>query len=128
MLRCTGLAPYFVTYSVVLIQQTARPGVIFISLIATPKISVDIKKKGKKSYVEWKITTRNKKNHLSITVYAHYMKNYPKFISFFPYEFMIKPNLKKYLQSVIGGINYYLLNNKVVPRNHFGEHKWFSKK
>ncbi len=100
--------------------QTWTPGQGYSLLIGT--------KKGKKSYVEWKITTRNKKNHLSITVYAHYMKNYPKFISFFPYEFMIKPNLKKYLQSVIGGINYYLLNDKVVPRNYFGEHKWFSKK
>ena len=100
--------------------KTWNPGQGYSLLIGT--------KKGKKSYVEWKITTRNKKNHLSITVYTHYMKNYPKFISFFPYEFMIKPNLKKYLQSVIGGINYYLLNDKVVPRNYFGEHKWFSKK
>ena len=43
-------------------------------------------------------------------------------------EFLIKPNLEKYLESVIGGINYYLRTNKIVPKNNFGEHNWFSKK
>ena len=100
--------------------QTWNPGKGYSLLIGT--------KNGKKSYVEWKITSKNKKQYLSITVYTHYMREYPKFISFLPNEFMIKPNLKKYLESVIGGINYYLTKNKIVPKNNFGEHKWFSKK
>ena len=100
--------------------QTWNPGKGYSLLIGT--------KNGKKSYVEWKIRSKNKKQYLSITVYAHYMIKYPKFISFFPYEFMVKPNLKKYLESVIGGINYYLTKNKTVPKNNFGEHNWFSKK
>ena len=100
--------------------QTWNPGKGYSLLIGT--------KNGKKSYVEWKIRSKNKKQYLSITVYTHYMIKYPKFISFFPYEFMIKPNLKKYLESVIGGINYYLTKNKTVPKNNFGEHNWFSKK
>ena len=33
---------------------------------------------------------------------------------------------KKYLKSVIAGIDYYLKNRKTVPRNYFGKHKWFS--
>ena len=100
--------------------QTWNPGKGYSLLIGT--------KNGKKSYVEWKIRSKNKKQYLSITVYNHYMIKYPKFISFFPYEFMVKPNLKKYLESVIGGINYYLTKNKTVPKNNFGEHNWFSKK
>ena len=100
--------------------QTWYPGKGYSLLIGT--------KNGKKSYVEWKIRSKNKKQYLSITVYTHYMRKYPKFISFFPYEFMIKPNLEKYLESVIGGINYYLTTNKIVPKNNFGEHNWFSKK
>ena len=100
--------------------QTWNPGKGYSLLIGT--------KNGKKSYVEWKIRSKNKKQYLSITVYTHYMIKYPKFISFFPYEFMVKPNLKKYLESVIGGINYYLTKNKTVPKNNFGEHNWFSKK
>ena len=100
--------------------QTWNPGKGYSLLIGT--------KNGKKSYVEWKISSKNKKQYLSITVYTHYMREYPKFISFFPNEFMIKPNLKKYLESVIGGINYYLTKNKIVPKNNFGEHNWFSKK
>ena len=34
--------------------------------------------------------------------------------------------LSKYLDSVLGGIEYFLINKNPVPRNHFGTHKWFS--
>jgi hypothetical protein len=38
----------------------------------------------------------------------------------------VKPNLKKYLESVLGGLDWYLKNKKTIPKNHFGKHKWFS--
>jgi len=41
---------------------------------------------------------------------------------------MVEPYLKKYLKSVIGGIDYYLKNRKNVPSNYFGQHEWFSEK
>ena len=100
--------------------KTWNPGLGYSLLIGA--------KNGNKSYVEWKIITKNQKNYLSITVYPHFMRKYPKIISFFPYEFKVKPYLKKYLKSVIGGVDYYLKNKKNVPVNYFGEHKWFSKK
>ena len=84
-------------------------------------------KNGKKSYVEWEIYKKNKKQYLSITLYTHYMRDYPKLLSFFPHIFIIKPNLEKYLNCVLGGIDYYLSTKKQVPRNHFGKHNWFSK-
>ena len=83
---------------------------------------------GKKSYVEWEIVSKNNKNYLSITIYPHYMSNYPKILSFIPYQIKVKPELKKYLDSVLGGIEYYLTNKKAVPKNYFGKHEWFSKK
>jgi len=35
--------------------------------------------------------------------------------------------LENYLRSVIGGINWYLINKEPVSKNHFGTHPWFSK-
>ena len=85
-------------------------------------------KNGKKSYVVWEISSKNYKNYLSITVYPHFMRKYPKIISYFPHKIIVEPYLKKYLKSVIGGIDYYLENRKTVPRNYFGKHEWFSEK
>jgi len=47
-------------------------------------------------------------------------------ISLLPYKFLINPKLKSYLNSVLSGINYYAVEQKPVPKNHFGNHKWFS--
>ena len=85
------------------------------------------RKRGKKSKVEWKITTQNNSVFLSITVYSYLLNSWPRLISYFPYILFIKPVLKKYLSSVIGGINWYLTNDKPIPKNHFGKHMWFSK-
>ena len=81
---------------------------------------------GRKSLVEWKITRENQKTYLSIKVYSFYMRDRSLIISFLPHFIFIYPNLRRYLKSVIGGINYYLLNKKRVPRNFFGSHHWFS--
>ena len=85
------------------------------------------RKRGKKSKVEWNITTQNNSVFLSITVYPYLLNSWPRLISYFPYILFIKPALKKYLSSVIGGINWYLINDKPIPKNHFGKHMWFSK-
>ena len=85
-------------------------------------------KNGKKSYVVWEISSKNHKNYLSITVYPHFMRKYSKIISYIPHKIMVEPYLKKYLKSVIGGVDYYLKNRETVPRNYFGQHEWFSEK
>ena len=54
------------------------------------------------------------------------MDNYSKILSYLPYKFIVKPKLKTYLNSVIMGINYYLVKNKTVEKNMFGKHEWFS--
>ena len=84
------------------------------------------KKNGKKSHVKWKISSYNNETFLTIIVSPYLLSNWPKLISFIPYLLYIKPNLKKYLNSVIGGIDWYLINNKPIPKNYFGKHLWFS--
>ena len=84
-------------------------------------------KEGKQSYVIWDIKeVSNTACILAITVYPHLLSNYHKIISYVPFKLIIKPKLNKYLFSVIYGLRYYLENNKKVPKNNFGKHKWFS--
>ena len=83
-------------------------------------------KEKEQSYVVWEITKKNESVYLKITVYPYFLQNMPKIISFLPYKFIVIPALESYLKSVIGGINYYLKTKKIVPKNYFGEHKWFS--
>lgn len=78
------------------------------------------------SKVVWEINSQKNKTFLTITVYPYFLSNYPKFISFVPYKFLIKPKLKSYLNSVIGGINFYMVNKIPVKRNMYGKHSWFS--
>ena len=89
--------------------------------------SLLIGEKGKdKSYVVWEITKKEELIFLKITVYPYFLDNFPKIISYLPYKLIVIPALKSYLKSVIGGINYYLKTKKRVPKNYFGDHKWFS--
>ena len=83
-------------------------------------------REGKKSKVIWEISSKENKTFLSITIYPHFLANTPRFFSFLPYELLIRPKLTSYLNSVVGGINYYLIEKEPVPKNHFGTHKWFS--
>ena len=83
-------------------------------------------RKGKKSKVIWEISSEENNTFLSITIYPHFLANAPKFLSFLPYKLLLRPKLTSYLNSVLGGINYYLIEKEPVPKNHFGTHKWFS--
>jgi len=84
------------------------------------------RKRGKKSRVVWKIKSDDKSVSLKITVYPYLLSSWPRVMSLIPYKLIISPLLKSYLKSVISGINYYLINQKPVEKNHFGKHIWFS--
>jgi hypothetical protein len=81
---------------------------------------------GGKSKVIWEISSDENNIFLSITIYPHFLANTPRFFSFLPYKLLIRPKLTTYLHSVLGGINYYIVEKESVPKNHFGTHKWFS--
>ena len=82
---------------------------------------------GPQSYVVWQITERDdKKSSLSITVYPYLLANLNKALSFLPFVLYIRPKLRTYLKSVLGGFAYYAEHDQPVPRNHWGKHSWFS--
>jgi len=83
-------------------------------------------KNGKKSNVKWTLSDMNNRCEISITISPYTSKRINKFLYPFANLFLIKPKLKNYLKSVLRGLQFYMDNNKVVPRNYFGKHSWFS--
>ena len=66
-------------------------------------------REGKKSKVIWEISSDENNIFLSITIYPHFLANTARFFSFLPYKLLIRPKLTTYLHSVLGGINYYII-------------------
>ena len=83
------------------------------------------RKDGKKSKVIWEVEG-DKNTKVKITVYPHILSEVNKLFYLFAYIFVIRPGLKKYLKSVLLGLEWYLKNQRPIPNNHFGSHKWFS--
>ena len=70
-----------------------------------------------KSYPKWRIQEIDRfKTLIDITIY-------PYLQSFLPFFIYVKPELKKYLKQVLGGLDWYLKNNKRIPKEN---HRWFS--
>ena len=82
---------------------------------------------GRLSYVSWRISPVDDQNStLKIVVCPNLLQEIPAFIRWVPHITRIRPMLRKYLQSVVGGFEWYLIRGEVVPRNNFGKHPWFS--
>ena len=79
------------------------------------------------SLVSWKIQN-NKQTSLTITIYPYKYNTGIKLIEFIPYTILVKPLLKKYIESVMLGLEYFIKNNKRVQKNQFGYLPFFSNK
>ena len=54
------------------------------------------------------------------------LQNWPAVARWLPYILRLRPMLKKYLESVVRGFEWYVVRGESVPRNQFGDHPWFS--
>ena len=82
---------------------------------------------GKESFVSWRIEPApNEQCYLSIRIYLYKLQNIPKGFRWIANLLYIRPMLKKYLLSVVGGFEYHLQTGQPVLNNHFGSHSWFS--
>ena len=82
---------------------------------------------GETSLVSWKLEDLGKeKSSLQISVYPHIFNTHSKAIDFIPFFLFIKPKLKKYLSQVIHGLDWHIKERQRIPKNHFGNHSWFS--
>ena len=82
---------------------------------------------GGTSYVSWQISPADDRNcTLSITVYPHVLQKIPVVVRWLPHVIRLRPMLKKYLESVTKGFEWYVTRCKPVSRDQFGRHPWFS--
>ena len=82
---------------------------------------------GSKSSVSWRIRSINDDRcALRITVCPHALQGIPTIIRWIPHLLWIRPLLRKYLDSVVRGFEWYVVRGTAVPRNAFGTHPWFS--
>tara|TARA_B100000945_G_scaffold310971_1_gene303556 strand:+ start:495 stop:1016 length:522 start_codon:yes stop_codon:yes gene_type:complete len=81
-----------------------------------------------KSLVKWKINKHDDENcSLKISIYPYIFNTKNKLTEFLPFYVFIYPKLKKYLEHIFLGLEWYIKTNKQVSKNQFGTHAWFSK-
>ena len=78
------------------------------------------------SYVEWRLKDRGSECEIQISIFPYLCNLGNKLIYFVPFNLIVRPLLKNYLHSVIGGLKLYAEKNIQVKNNHFGKHIWFS--
>lgn len=78
------------------------------------------------SFVSWRISEKESKSCITITVYPYLFNRGYEIINFFPFYLVVRPLLGKYLSSVVGGLKLYAETDKQVEKNYFGKHVWFS--
>ena len=82
---------------------------------------------GETSLVSWRINDLGKgKSSLEIAVRPHIFNTHLKVVDLIPFFLFIKPKLKKYLSQVIHGLEWHIKEGQRIPKNHFGNHSWFS--
>ena len=78
------------------------------------------------SFVSWRVKEENEGSIITISVWPYLFNKGNKVFNWFPYKLFVRPNLEKYLSSVLKGLKYYLENDKKIKKNQFGLHRWFS--
>ncbi len=82
---------------------------------------------GGTSFVSWRILPDSPDAAtLRIVVYPHVLQQMPVAIRWLPHLLRLRPMLREYLASVVGGVEWYVTHGEAVPRNQFGSHPWFS--
>jgi hypothetical protein len=84
------------------------------------------KKGGKKSKVIWEIKILDRGCEVKISVFPYSSSKISKYFHPIVNIIIVKPKLRKYLQSVLTGLKFYLDTNVKVKKNQFGKHAWFS--
>jgi hypothetical protein len=82
---------------------------------------------GRKSTVSWRISpVKNGRSSLAITIFPHAVQHIPVVARPLPHFFWLRPQLRRYLRSVLRGLEWFVIRGKPVRRNQFGAHRWFS--
>jgi hypothetical protein len=85
------------------------------------------RKGGRISVVTWRISrVKDRRSSITITVYPHAVQMVPVIARWVPHVFWLRPRIKRYLRSVVKGLDWFITQGQPVRRNQFGAHRWFS--
>jgi hypothetical protein len=83
---------------------------------------------GRSSPVSWRVHPLDPEHSmLTICVYPFVLQHLPVFIRRMPHLDRVRPLLKRYLDSVTRGFEWFISRDEPVPRSQFGRHPWFSR-
>ena len=82
---------------------------------------------GGQSYVSWRIAEAGENSgRLTITIYPYLFQNIPVVLRRIPYAVKVQPALRRYLEAVLQGFDWFITTGQPVRKNQFGPHEWFS--
>jgi hypothetical protein len=81
---------------------------------------------GRSSYVEWRILESQDVGSVLEIIVHPYALDAVAPLRWLAHTLYVRPMLRKYLSSVVRGFEWYLTRGEAVPRNQFGDHRWFS--
>lgn len=82
---------------------------------------------GRVSFVEWRILdSSGGLAALRISVHPYLLRDLPAPLRWVPHVLYVRPMLRKYLDSVTRGVDWYLSRGEPVSNDQFGRHAWFS--
>jgi hypothetical protein len=85
------------------------------------------RKGGRTSVVSWRITqVKERRSSIEITVFPHGVQHIPVVARWLPHAAWLRPQLRRYLRSVVKGLDWFIIHGQPVRRNQFGAHRWFS--
>ena len=82
---------------------------------------------GRISTISWRIAeVKQRRSSIAITILPHALQNVPVVVRWLPHLFWLRPQLERYLKSVVDGLHHFVTRGEKVQRNQFGAHPWFS--
>ncbi|MEE9466269.1 MAG: hypothetical protein V3W14_11945 [Candidatus Neomarinimicrobiota bacterium] len=82
---------------------------------------------GPTSFVSWRLQPADVRHtNLHIAVYPYFYQDRSIAMRLIPHFMYIRPRLRRYLESVTKGFEWFITRGEAVPRNQFGSHPWFS--
>lgn len=83
---------------------------------------------GRQSYVIWSLTSEPDEHtcQLTIRIYPHFFNMSQLWHQKLAFHVWIRSKISLYLESVLGGLAWYINQRRPIPANYFGQHPWFS--
>ncbi len=63
---------------------------------------------------------------LTISLTSHLLDQRPRPVRWIPERLIVRPRLRRYLRSVVRGVEWRVTTGRPVSCNQFGSHSWFS--